>query len=1035
MKRILIVLGGLIFVIHNISYAQQCKEKTIEVLRLKGTMIKDSIIIRARNAVCVCKKEGDTLHYVISLSTLSEVYNGTSLKDSCLKYAKKACDIYRQSTLKSDFLQGWLTQSLGNAYQNQGFYNDALSNYNEASVIFERNLKASGSQSVKFLEFYLQCQNDIALNFIYTQQYTKAKNQFDSLFKYLTDYNASEAKIILTRTNYASYLDFMGEYEQALNYNKENLVRYKNYIRSNPVDYIFYSQLLNNLGYSYQQLGFYQYAYPYYQESFDIKKKLYNEYDESYLKALNNIGASYLNLRRNDEALQIFKKLYNLKGVIDINSRLYTDILSNLVVAYSNVGEKLDALEVSKQLVDIKRKSRLQEPADFASALAILGNVYRESGNYKKAIEILKEASNLYQLQSTKSYNPEAFIVKNNLGSAYIATGRYSEAIDLYKKLLEIGDQRFRLAYLNNLIASYAGNNEMSKALIYFKEAVIATRMQMQNRIGILSNYEKEKYVIQLDELFHIYKSFLADVPTSSKLEYNSMVYNNELLLKGFIVSNEQKMRRSIIESGDSILINQYNIWKDSKLRLFHSEIRNDIGTESDLKMKTAEAERQLASRSKIFDQEISFTNIDLNQIQSKLSDNEIIVDFFFYREYSKKLKPSGNFMYGAFLLKKGYKYPLWIPLCSEKQLSKLLDSNKSNDIERDRINSIYGDMDINASNSLVINAVNENLFKLIWQPILPYLRDISRIFFIPVKRLGALSLLALHDNKDFLLDKYQFIQLQNAKDVLDHESFDNFGRNFKSIVVGSQESKAALFGGIEYNYKQTSLDSLNSASIDSTNFYSDLPLTELEVKEIYKLMHNSGIDVKVIDSLKSTEDYFKSFDKDSPEIIHIATHGFFNPVSDIVDINKVNISADQIFKFSKNPFLRAGLLFTYGNYTLGGGKFSDGREDGILTAEEISLLDLSHTNLLVLSACETGVGDIVGSEGIFGLQRSFKIAGVRHMIVSLWKVSEKATKKFMEIFYQQFLDGKGIYIAFQETQKIMKKTYNPYFWAGFVLV
>lgn len=1035
MKRILIALVGLMLSMVNITYAQHCREKTRELLKLKGSIIKDSLIVLARDAICTCKTEDDTLYYIYSLNILSESYNGMSIKDSCLKYAKEAIKIYRQSSLKDDYLQGWLIKSLGNAYQNQFDYVNALSSYQEANVIFEKHLPPFEPATDIMLDMYLQCANDIALNFMYTQQFYKAKKQFDTFFSYLSKYPDAQSKMSLTLTNYAAYLDFMGEYEKALNYNKEALVQYKNYSKSNTLDVFFYSQLLNNVGYAYQQLGFYQYAEPYYQELFEIRSKLFGEKDEAYLNALNNLGSLYLNLHRNDEAITIFKKLDNLTAAFDKSNPLYGVMLSNLIVAYSDGGYKAEALIVAKRLVDLKRKSRMEHPSDFASAIAILGNTYRESGNYTQAIEMLREALNLYKIKKAEVYNPEPFIVKNNLGSAYISIGRYSEAIELYKDLVKNGDQRFKLSYLNNLIVSYAANKEMEKAITYIDQAFVATRTQMQNRIGILSNYEKEKYVSQIDELFQIYKSFLNLVPLSSRDHYNEMVYSNELLLKGFIVSNEQKMRRSIKESEDSTLIKQYDIWKENKRRLYRAEfINKDVG-ESELKTQTAEIERQLANKSKIFSNEILALNIDWKNVQSNLSENDIIVDFFFFREYSDKLKPTGNFKYGAFLLKKEYKFPLWIPLCSEKQLSNMLDIYKPDDTERERINSIYGDMDINSMNSKGLNIVNENLFKMIWQPIIPYLQNVTHIYFIPVNRLGALSLLSLHDGKDFLIDKYHFVQLQNAKDFINHETFENVGKDFKNLMISSQKSKTILFGGIQYNYKQEHRDSVNSPKIDSTKFYTDLPLTELEVNEISKLMNNNGFSAVVVDSLNATEDYFKSFDGNSPEIIHIATHGYFNSLPDKVNMSTENTLADQVFKFSKNPFLRAGLLFSYGNYTLGGGKFSDHREDGILTAEEISVLDLSNTNLLVLSACETGVGDIAGSEGVFGLQRAFKIAGVRHMIVSLWKVSEKATKKFMEIFYQQYLEGKGLYNAFQETQKIMKKSYNPYFWGGFILV
>lgn len=111
--------------------------------------------------------------------------------------------------------------------------------------------------------------------------------------------------------------------------------------------------------------------------------------------------------------------------------------------------------------------------------------------------------------------------------------------------------------------------------------------------------------------------------------------------------------------------------------------------------------------------------------------------------------------------------------------------------------------------------------------------------------------------------------------------------------------------------------------------------------------------------------------------------------------------------------------------------------EDGVLTAFEVSQMNLSNTELVVLSACETGLGDIQGSEGVFGLQRAFKIAGAKYIMMSLWQVPDKETSEFMISFYNNWLDKKmDIRTAFQTTQKEMRAMYkDPYLWAGFVLV
>ena len=142
-----------------------------------------------------------------------------------------------------------------------------------------------------------------------------------------------------------------------------------------------------------------------------------------------------------------------------------------------------------------------------------------------------------------------------------------------------------------------------------------------------------------------------------------------------------------------------------------------------------------------------------------------------------------------------------------------------------------------------------------------------------------------------------------------------------------------------------------------------------------------------------------------------------------------------ESFQTAENPLIRSGLIMSGANNAWLNNKVPEGVDDGILTAYEVSGLNLFNTKLVVLSACETGLGDIQGSEGVYGLQRSFKMAGVDNLIMSLWQVPDKETSEFMQMFYQKILNGEQIGKAFRTTQKYMKAKYDPFYWAAFVLI
>ncbi|MEP6512891.1 MAG: CHAT domain-containing protein [Parafilimonas sp.] len=189
-----------------------------------------------------------------------------------------------------------------------------------------------------------------------------------------------------------------------------------------------------------------------------------------------------------------------------------------------------------------------------------------------------------------------------------------------------------------------------------------------------------------------------------------------------------------------------------------------------------------------------------------------------------------------------------------------------------------------------------------------------------------------------------------------------------------------------------------------------------------------AGISVTTVSDTVATEEKFKALEGRSPEVFHIATHGFFWSTKEKSFNNNFTLQQDSMF--------RSGLVLAGCNNTQADKEYIPGNhEDGILTAYEIAQMDLSNTNLAVLSACETALGDLQGNEGVIGLQRAFKMAGVKQMIISLWRVSDKQTVELMRMFYKNWLNGESTRDALRSAQLKMKEKYPPYDWAAFVFV
>jgi CHAT domain-containing protein len=214
----------------------------------------------------------------------------------------------------------------------------------------------------------------------------------------------------------------------------------------------------------------------------------------------------------------------------------------------------------------------------------------------------------------------------------------------------------------------------------------------------------------------------------------------------------------------------------------------------------------------------------------------------------------------------------------------------------------------------------------------------------------------------------------------------------------------------------------------------SSLPGTKVEIDGVAKLLKTSGYQVSQFMQREATEKNVKAIK--GPWLVHIATHGYFLKDSEASSSGSVfGVNADNA---SNNPLLRSGLILAGAGTTMGGRSTADisSNDNGILTAYEAMNLNLEGTDLVILSACETGLGDVKSGEGVYGLQRSFQVAGANALIMSLWKVDDAATQQLMTNFYTNWLKLGNKQKAFKQAQlQLMTKYKDPYYWGAFVMM
>ena len=217
------------------------------------------------------------------------------------------------------------------------------------------------------------------------------------------------------------------------------------------------------------------------------------------------------------------------------------------------------------------------------------------------------------------------------------------------------------------------------------------------------------------------------------------------------------------------------------------------------------------------------------------------------------------------------------------------------------------------------------------------------------------------------------------------------------------------------------------------------LSASKTEVEKISEQMNQHGIKTTLYVEQVGNEESFKALSGKKTPIIHLATHGFFfkNDEAKVKPFSRM-MSMDQERPRPDNSLRRSGLAFAGAQKAWDGEEIPKGIDDGVMLAQEIASMDLAGTDLVVLSECETGLGEI-NSEGVFGLQRAFKKSGVQTLVMSLWKVHDEATALFMQTFYENLLSGKSKRDSFAAAQMALRKHRDygkdPYYWAGFIML
>lgn len=762
-----------------------------------------------------------------------------------------------------------------------------------------------------------------------------------------------------------------------------------------------------------------------------------------------------------------------------------------------------EALQTAQQKVEAPNGLLVQILDDFGQTLQALAQYQDAKDYFDQALVLLLELETQGRINRNKKFKDALNYIKilRHQGSAMLEEGEYEQAYDIFKRIMAYEDNSKLLdfkydASLQQALAYYYDlmyEDEMAKkyqkmALKGLKDPTeladlhlqIASFYQKRNQLPLAEKHYRQALNIDLKRLEDSYN----DLPEEERLEFlrplakrlNAFflfvaenpqpdlvqtALNAHFRVKGLALETSSNIRQVIYASDNVVLQNNFeemqNLKKElARLLSLSPKERKAEGVqltvlEKDIKELEERISRDSKALRAVFEQQNQ--QLNLAQLKQRLGPNEAAIDFLRLERSDEYGNISAQY-YGM-LMRPEWECPKMIPLCMESELAMSLQ----NEVSPAGLNYITDDLESN------------NLYFMLWEPMEKELEGAKTIHLCPTGLLAKIAFATLR------VDDFSRLRLMDRHDIVYHSAM----RDLLRKQTASQMAKISLIGGVKFDLSQAELEVVAEAQkvelpfekirlgdLDIPDFgafneealAANLPKpkagasrgedflylkgTEREVNKIAQQFQTESWQVNKIMGLNALEEtVVEHINKEEPQILHVATHGYFFPAQKVeTDLRKALAQKQKEKTFEErlaeieNPLFRSGLALTNINYVWKGRAPIEGLADGIFSAYEVSNLNLFQTELVVLSACETGRGDIDNNEGIMGLQRAFKMAGAQRLIISLWKVPDAQTSELMQRFYRHYLSLGDYHKAFRLAQDEMRKQYrNPYYWAAFILL
>ncbi|WP_233501901.1 CHAT domain-containing tetratricopeptide repeat protein [Acaryochloris thomasi] len=786
---------------------------------------------------------------------------------------------------------------------------------------------------------------------------------------------------------------------------------------------------LNNLAELYRSQGLYSKAEPLHQHALNIQEKALGADHPDVAGSLNNLALLYRSQGLYSKAEPLFQRaLSTYEKMLGAEHPSVATGLNNLAELYRSQGLYSKAEPLCQRALNIREKTLGADHADVAQSLNNLALLYSSQGLYSKAAPLYQRALSIRE-KTLGSQHPDVADSLNNLASLYDSQGLYSKAVPLYQRALSIyenvlGAEHPHVATsLNNLALLHHEQGNLTLTHQLFSRAADIEERNLDLMLSTSSESRKQAYIATLAGTTDAMLSFSIDAsesPSFSQLAFITILRRKGRVLSS-LINSFQSLRQNL-SSTDRPLLDQLQALRSQRATLTFQgpdqlPPKQHQATLTQLKIQEDQLENQLARKSAEFQAETQ--SVTTAGIQEQIPQGAALIELVKYSPFNAKaIKQEsqwGTPHYAAYIL-------------NADGTLQWTDLGKAAPIDQ-TVTQFRQALKSNTSN---IKPIARKLDQQIMQPIRAKLGNTRQLLLSPDSQLNLIPFAALVDeNNQYLVENYDITYLSSGRDLLTLQTTNSKQKLQPPVIIANPDYQSP-----GESIKIASAQAAKNRSSQDLNLsFGPLPGTKAEAEQLQKLLPQSTL----FTQNQATENALKQVK--SPEILHIATHGFFletdleavstpnNNRASISVVSQKPPKAKQEKKY-ENPLLRSGLALA------GANPRKSGTEDGIFTALEATNLNLQGTKLVVLSACETGLGNVENGEGVYGLRRAFVMAGSESQVLSLWKVDDIGTKDLMVKYYQRLLNKEGRGEALRKTQLEMlnsPKYQHPYYWAAFI--